>query len=142
MRLAMMLPRPTTPDPSGWPDAREAFGWATVGGARALGLAEDLGRIAEGCRADLAVLDMHGVAEAPLALNLTALVQHATPACVRATMVGGRWAYRDGHILAFDEPAVLRRFAALQARLIESTRAEVATAAEATPYFAGLPGRC
>lgn len=142
MRLAMMLPRPALPDPGQWPDAREALVWATEGGARALGLAGELGRIAVGCRADLAVLDVAGVAEAPLALNAAAVVQHATPACVRATMVEGRWAYRDGRILAFDEQAVLQRFAALRERVVETSRAEVATAAEAVPHFARLPGRC
>jgi hypothetical protein len=77
-----------------------------------------------------------------LALNASAVVQHATPACVRATMVEGRWAYRDGRILAFDEQAVLQRFAALRERIVETSRAEVATAAEAVPHFARLPGRC
>ena len=142
MRLAMMLPRPAMPDPATWPGAAEAFGWATTGGARTLGLGGELGRIAEGCRADLVVVDPGGAAEAPLDLNLTALVQHATPSSVRATMVEGRWVYRDGRILAFDEKAVLDRYAALRARLLERTAAEIATAGEATPFFARLPGRC
>lgn len=142
MRLAMMLPRPTIPDPSQWPDAREALAWATEGGARALGLTDELGSLAVGRRADLAVLDLGGAAEAPLALNLTALVQHATPGCVHATMVGGTWVYRDGRILAFDETAVLARFSALQRTLTETSKEELATAAEAVPHFANLSGRC
>lgn len=142
MRLAMMLPRATTADPAAWPDARETLGWATAGGARALGMARDIGRIAAGYRADLTVVDMDGAAEAPLTLNLAALAQHATPACVRATMVDGRWAYRDGRILAFDEPAVLQRFAAMRERIVAASKPEVATAAEAVPHFAKLPGRC
>lgn len=142
MRLAMALPRPSMPDPAAWPKPAEVFGWATEGGARALGLEGELGRIAAGRRADLVVLDIGGTAEAPLAPNLAALVQHATPAAVRATMVEGRWAYRDGRILSFDEQAALARFAALRARLHEQAKAEVATAVEATPFFARLPGRC
>ncbi|MCC7046486.1 MAG: amidohydrolase family protein [Alphaproteobacteria bacterium] len=142
MRLAMMLPRPALPDPAQWPDAREALVWATEGGARALGMAQEIGRIAAGYRADLTVVDMDGAAETPLTLNLAALVQHATPASVRATMVDGRWAYRDGRILAFDEAAVLQRFAAMRERILDASKAEVATAAEAVPHFAKLPGRC
>lgn len=142
MRLAMMLPRPTMPDPATWPGPAEAISWASSGGARAVGLDAELGRIAEGCRADLAVVGLAGAGEAGLALNLTALVQHATPANVRATMVEGNWVYRDGRILAFDEQAVLDRYEIVRATLIEQTKVEVETAAEATPFFAGLPGRC
>ncbi|MCK6452472.1 MAG: hypothetical protein L6R19_16730 [Alphaproteobacteria bacterium] len=57
-------------------------------------------------------------------------------------MVEERWAYRDGRILSFDEQAALARFAALRGRLHERAKAEVATAVEATPFFARLPGRC
>src|SRR5437870_4392251 len=39
MRLALMLSRPETPDPGGWPGAGAVFAMATTGGARALGLA-------------------------------------------------------------------------------------------------------
>ncbi|MGH7268178.1 MAG: amidohydrolase family protein, partial [Candidatus Rokuibacteriota bacterium] len=39
MRLALMLPRPDTPDPRAWPRPAQVLAMATRGGARALGLA-------------------------------------------------------------------------------------------------------
>ena len=140
MRLAMMLPRPGLDDAADWPTSAEALGWATAGGARAMDVAGKAGRIAEGYRADLAVLDLRGTAEAALIPNLSALVQHASPACVRATMVEGVWVYKDGKILSFDEDNVLKQFAGIRDKITTTAKAEVATADEAVKYFTGLSG--
>lgn len=141
MRLAMMLHRPAIGDPARWPDAREALGWATQGGARVLCMARELGRIERGCRADLAVVDMRGAGMAALIPNLTALVQQGGPEAVTGTMVAGRWLYRDGKVLAFDERAALARFAELREEIVARAKDEVATANEAVGYFAGLAAR-
>jgi 5-methylthioadenosine/S-adenosylhomocysteine deaminase len=141
VRLAMMLPRPSLESPEHWPAPHEALGWATAGGMRALGEPGG-GRLAVDQHADIAVLDLRGAGEAALAPNLSALVQHASPACVRATMVGGRWVYRDGKVLSFDERGVIDEFAELRERLLARSEEEVKTAIEATKYFSGLANRC
>ncbi len=139
MRLAMMLPRSGLDDPGDWPAPAEALGWATSGGAKAMG-AGKVGRIEEGYRADLAVLDLSGTAEAALIPNLSAVVQHASPACVRATMVDGTWVYKDGKILSFDEGDMLKQFAGIRDKIAATAKAEVATANEAVKHFTGLKG--
>ena len=92
------------------------FGDAAQGGARALGI--EAGRIAAGCRADLAVLDP----EHPALWNkgpeqaLDAWVFAGDASCVRDVMVGGAWRIRDRRHAAEEELA--SRFRAAQAALI------------------------
>lgn len=138
MRLAMMLPRPGIADPADWPGHAEVFAWATEGGARALGLAGKVGRIAPGYCADLVALDMETAARVALVPNLAAVVQHGGPDSVRAVMIDGNWVYRDGKVLTFDEGAARARFAALRADILATARPELATADEAAPYFTDL----
>jgi 5-methylthioadenosine/S-adenosylhomocysteine deaminase len=111
MRLAMMLPRHAGADWRDWPRARDSFRMASEGGARVLCQANGLGRIAEGAPADLVLVDLGGATRASLDDGVETLVQHGSPDCVRAVMVGGTWVYRDGRVLAFDEDQALRDFA-------------------------------
>ncbi|MGW3993131.1 amidohydrolase family protein [Amycolatopsis sp. NPDC004772] len=71
--------------------AKQALAWATVEGARALGLADRVGRLDAGLQADLVVLD--GTGPNPIATAL-----YATAADIEAVMVAGRWRKR-GHAL-------------------------------------------
>jgi 5-methylthioadenosine/S-adenosylhomocysteine deaminase len=108
MRLGMMLPRAQGGDFTGWPDAARLFDAATQGGAAALGLKEELGRVAPGQLADLVLVRATGAATLAAKPSLATLVQHAGPEHVDAVMVDGRWVMRANRVLAFDEAAVLR----------------------------------
>jgi cytosine/adenosine deaminase-related metal-dependent hydrolase len=81
---------------------------ATRGGARALGR-PDLGRIAPGCPADLAVLDLACPRMAPTIDPITTLVAGASGHVVRATFVDGRLAMRDGQVAGLDMAAARAR---------------------------------
>jgi 5-methylthioadenosine/S-adenosylhomocysteine deaminase len=76
---------------------KQALSWATVQGARALGLADRVGRIAPRMQADLVVIDSR-------ALNLwpphdpVAAALHAHAGNVEAVMIAGVWRKRD-HVL-------------------------------------------
>ena len=84
--------------------AREALWIATRGGAQVLGRS-DVGQIAVGKRADLAIWDVSGIESAgswdPAALLL------AGPTAVRDLIVEGRQIVRDGHITTLDLGAVI-----------------------------------
>jgi hypothetical protein len=58
--------------------------------------------------------------------SIEILVQHGGPQSVVATMVAGRWVYRDGKVLAFDEAAVLDRFHDRAAALAERAKGDLA----------------
>ena len=96
----------------------EALEIATRGGADVLGRPE-CGRVALGCRADLAIWDVSGVASAgswdPAALLL------AGPTTVRDLFVEGRQVVRDGHVATFDLGRAVQRQTAMARALSAGT---------------------
>jgi 5-methylthioadenosine/S-adenosylhomocysteine deaminase len=137
MRLAMMMHRLALPF-GDWPTAERIFEMATLGGARVLGLEGELGRVAPGQRADLVLLRTDGAAMVAGRPDIATIVQHASAEAVAAVMVDGRWVYRDGRILGFDEKAMLDRYRELGAEILERAAPGLSLADEARPYFERL----
>ena len=81
LRREMALARAAAP----WLAPRDVFAMATVAGARAIGLAGEVGRLAPGCAADVVA---HRVARSSAAAALEELTSGA--GTVLATWVGGR----------------------------------------------------
>lgn len=78
--------------------ARQALAWATVEGAKALGLADQVGRIEVGMQADLVAVDARALNLWP-AHDPVATVLHADIANIEAVMVAGVWRKRDHTLL-------------------------------------------
>ncbi len=99
--------------------SKQALSWATVEGARALGLADTVGRLEPGKQADLVVIDAR-------ALNLwpahdpigTAL--HAGIANIEAVMIAGVWRKRDHSLVDVDLEDVRGRLRESGERLIRA----------------------
>ena len=112
-RMAMLLQR-VAQGPQAM-SAREALEIATRGGADVLGR-PDCGRLALGCRADVAIWDMSGIKAAgswdPAALLL------AGPVTVRDLFVEGRQIVRDGQVQTIDLGATIARQNALVRQLM------------------------
>ena len=111
MRLAALLPKGTTLDPTVMP-ARAAVAMATSEGARSLFLDPLVGSLEPGKRADLIVVDTRAAYASPHYTltegNLySRLVYSAKSADVRDTIVNGRFLMRGRRILTVDEEAVL-----------------------------------
>jgi cytosine/adenosine deaminase-related metal-dependent hydrolase len=102
-RMALLLQRVASGP--GAMSAREALRIATRGGAEVLGRGAEIGQIAPGYRADLAIWDVSGVEAAgswdPAALLL------AGPTRVRDLFVEGRRVVADGQLAAVDLHLVL-----------------------------------
>ena len=92
--------------------AGEALAWATIHGARALGLERRVGSIEVGKQADLVVIDARLLNLSPVHDPVTAALQ-ASLANIEAVMIAGEWRKRDGRL-------VYAGLAALQASLAES----------------------
>ena len=94
---------PTTPG-AGFPSMEQAFNVATIGGARAVGLADKIGRIKEGYAADLVVWDgtspnmIAGAEENPIG----AIILHSSIGDVRGVLVDGRLRKWQGHLKDVD----------------------------------------
>lgn len=87
--------------------ARDVLDMATAGGAKALGLQDEIGAIAPGRKADLILLDMNEIGWSPLPSNdpFTALVYSVNGLHVSDTMVDGRWLLRERRLTTLDYAA-------------------------------------
>jgi len=87
------------------------FNAATVWGAQALGR-EDLGRIAEGAKADVVIVNLRNLRYGPVRDPVTALVEYGSGADVETVLVDGEVVVENGHSTRIDETDLLNRAAA------------------------------
>ncbi|MBA4857379.1 8-oxoguanine deaminase [Nocardia farcinica] len=100
---------------------RRALELATMGGARVLGRAAEIGSIEPGKLADLALWRLDTAAHAGIEDPVTALILGAPPP-LAALVVDGRVIVRDGRVRTVDEAVVGREVAAAQAALLRAAR--------------------
>jgi cytosine/adenosine deaminase-related metal-dependent hydrolase len=81
--------------------SKQALSWATVEGARALGLADLVGRIEPGMQADLVAIDARALNLWPAHDPIAAALQ-ANLANIEAVMIAGRWRKRDHALVDVD----------------------------------------
>jgi 5-methylthioadenosine/S-adenosylhomocysteine deaminase len=128
MRVALQLHRgPVIGSPALEP--RQALQLATSGGARLVGHADRLGRLAPGYAADLVLVDLVRMTwpwTAPEVDPRDFLVLRAQARDVRTVFVGGRIVMEDGRPAGFD---------------LEAAGRELAGRLAATPFPAELAGR-
>ncbi len=101
-------------------NSREVLDMGTVNGARLLGRQHELGSIAIGMAADLAIFDLDGSVEhAGYNDPVTALVANQA---MRAQIViaNGRVIVRDGKLLTIDEELISREVRRIQKELLET----------------------
>ncbi|MCR4407914.1 MAG: amidohydrolase family protein [Anaerolineae bacterium] len=121
MRLAALLPKGVTGDPVVMP-AESAVALATIEGARALHIAHLTGSLEVGKRADIAVVDLRELHNAPRfdisARNIySQLVYAAKSHDVCHVMINGRMVMRDRRLLTVDEQAVMAEAQRIAARV-------------------------
>ena len=87
--------------------AAEIVRMATLGGAEALGMADEIGSLAPGKAADLIRIDTSDPRWQPIYDIRAALVFSALPCDVRATMVAGSWLMRDRVVATVEAPRAL-----------------------------------
>ncbi len=117
MRLAAFVSRVFDRAPEDWVGAIEALRLATEGGAAVLGMADLIGRIAPGFKADLVFLDLSHVNLVPLNDAAQQLVNGEDGTAVRDVMIGGEFVLRDGVLTGIDWPRIVARARAAAERL-------------------------
>jgi 5-methylthioadenosine/S-adenosylhomocysteine deaminase len=80
---------------------------ATIEGAKALGLAGEIGSLEIGKRADVIVIDLAQLHSAPQTDVVSSLVYAAQAADVRTTIIDGRVLMRDRELMSLDEAKVV-----------------------------------
>jgi 5-methylthioadenosine/S-adenosylhomocysteine deaminase len=88
--------------------AEKVLEMATIDGARALGLEEQVGSIEVGKRADLIVVDFRTPGTTPNHHPVSTLVYAATGNEVRTVVVDGRIVVDEGRLTTLDEAALLQ----------------------------------
>ena len=98
--------------------ARDALALGTIGGARVLGRADEIGSLEAGKLADIALWRLDGLGHACCEDPVAALVLGSRPPLARL-LVGGATVVRDDVLLTTDERALARRAAAATRTLLE-----------------------
>jgi 5-methylthioadenosine/S-adenosylhomocysteine deaminase len=87
--------------------ALTALRMATTGGARALGLADQIGSIEVGKRADLQLVKLDRLHATPQPDPISTIVYAAEAGDVEAVIIDGRIVMRDGELLTLNEQDVI-----------------------------------
>ena len=97
--------------------AEQALFAATLGGARALGLDNQIGALAEGMQADITIVRLNGPHQRPVHNPVDTLIFSSSGRDVALTMVAGKEIYRDGRVMDGDELELHDRLAAIRSKL-------------------------
>ena len=108
MRLAALLAKGTTSDPTAL-SAGDALKMATLDGARALGLAHEIGSIETGKWADLTCVDLSGINSQPVYDPLSQLVYTARADQVTDVWIAGKQQLDNGRLTQIDTDDLLAR---------------------------------
>ncbi len=108
MRWASYLQKVNRLDPTLLP-AETVLEMATLGGARAMGLEDDIGSLEIGKKADVVVLDVHRPHIVPCPDPVSAVVCAARGDDVQHVLIDGKWVVQDEKVLTLNEEDVLKR---------------------------------
>ena len=118
MRLAALLHKPRV-GPLGMPPLR-VLEMATLEGARALGLEQEVGSLEEGKRADVTVVDVRGLHTLPTPESvLGVLVYAARSTDVAHVVIDGQLVLKDRKLLTLDAQQVAEDASKHAARIVE-----------------------
>lgn len=115
VRLAALLAKVERMNPLAVP-AAQALQMATEFGATALGL-DNVGRLAEGCKADIVLWDMRGVEWQPNYNPASLLVYSANASAADTVIVDGKILMQGRELKTLDEEKILAEFTACANRL-------------------------
>jgi len=116
MKACGLLQKVTTGDAAAMP-AERIVRMATIEGARAIGLGEEIGSLQAGKHADLITLSLDRPELTPLHRAYESLVYAAGPAAVDTVIVDGRVIVDRGRMQTFDATAALAEARAAAGRL-------------------------
>ncbi|MCL2883674.1 MAG: amidohydrolase family protein [Coriobacteriia bacterium] len=90
---------------------------ATLGSARALGIADEVGSLEAGKRADIIALDLSNSSQAPTHDPNSAIVNTTGPANILMTMVGGEILYNGHYLPGVDTKRIFARAEEMRLKL-------------------------
>lgn len=124
-----------------WVNSAEAFRAATQGGAQALGR-EDLGRLAPGAVADIALYDTRSIAFTPLNNPVQQLTYAENGRALWHLIVDGRMVMREGALTCIDEATMIERIHEAAAALEPAIAAAEDTVGRIRAPYEAIYRRC
>lgn len=104
MKLASIISKILERDPTAG-SAADIFNSATLSGARALGR-DDLGRIAQGAKADLVIVNLKTIRMSPVRDPIKNLVFGAAYTDIETVIIDGNTVVENGNVLGMDETEI------------------------------------
>jgi cytosine/adenosine deaminase-related metal-dependent hydrolase len=126
MKLAAIIHKAVSFDPLIVP-AETVLEMATINGARALGLGDEIGSLEVGKKADLAVIDLDRLHTTPSPNPVSTLVYAATGGEVDTVVVDGKIVVRGGQLLSMDESEIKRQARVQAAEVYRRAGIEIKT---------------
>lgn len=110
MKLAGIIHKAVSYDPTLVP-AEEVLEMATINGAKALGLENDIGSLIVGKKADFVAIDARSVRMQPWFSAVSAVVYSATGSDVDVVVIDGKIVVGGGKVLTMDEESIWKEAA-------------------------------
>jgi len=108
MRTAMGLQRATTLNAKIYPGVNDVLRMSTLGGAEVLGIADKVGSLTPGKKADIIILDPATVNFAPQVDWVSQIVLNGQPRNVQWVFVNGETLMKKGKFVGVDEEEVIQ----------------------------------
>ncbi len=121
MASAARLQKVTRNDPKAI-SAREVLRLGTIGGAQVLGLADKIGTLERGKRADVVIIDLQQAKVQPVYAVESAIVYAASGNSVVTTIVDGKILMRRGKLTTIDEAEVMSKAKEYREKILASLK--------------------
>ncbi len=125
LRLAALIHKAKTGDPL-VVTAEQAIEMATLGGAKAMGIAETVGSLEPGKLADIILVDMSDLGLTPNVNPVSNLVYSGSGHAVYTVIVNGRLLMQGKKLLTLDEKSVIQRAREHNQALMERADVKIA----------------
>ena len=108
MRAGLFLERVRRNDEMD-PQPEDVLEWGTRGGARLLGMEQEIGSLEAGKKADLFIIQTMRPHLVPSLRIVSAFIHNGQPADITDVMVDGQWLMREGKLQTVDEDDIVSR---------------------------------
>jgi len=142
MQAAALLNKAPLELPEQWLSAQDAFSLATLGGAKAFGHAETLGRLAPGYQADLVGYRLSSAAFTPLNNPVNQLVYAETGSAVDLVMIEGKVIMSNGTLRTMDEYTIIQNINSIHCQILAELNRAEASVNKFLPYYRKIYERC
>ena len=90
------------------PQPEDVLMMTTMGSASAIGMADEIGSLEVGKKADLFIINTQRSTLVPTMRIVSAFVHNGQPSDIESVMVDGEFVMKDGRVLNLDEETIIR----------------------------------